>query len=102
MSIAKQIRDSINANVALSALGNSNRKMKDVAIDLIHASNMDHKDIADMCYLCKSTISNLASEKTKNPQSETIERIFRAFEYQLDMKAVKLSAKYTNRPKNKQ
>ena len=99
MTIAKQIRDSIDANVALSSLGNSNRKMKDVAVDLINASKMDYKDIAGMCYLCKSTIANLASGKTKNPQSETIERIFRAFEYQLDMKAVRLSAKYNNKPK---
>ena len=99
MSIARQIRKNINDNVALTAIGNSNRKMKDVAVDLINASNMDYKDVAGMCYLCKSTISNLASGKTKNPQSETIERIFRAFEYQLDMKTVKLNAKYTNRPK---
>lgn len=99
MSIEKQIRDSINTNVSLMALGNSNRKMKDVAIDLIHASGMDYKDIADKCYLCKSTIVNLASERTENPQSETIERIFRAFEYQLNMKAVQLNAKYANKPK---
>ena len=99
MTIAKQIRDTINTNVSLAAIGNSDRKMKDVAIDLINASGMDYKDIAGMCYLCKTTIANLASEKTKNPQSETLERIFRAFEYQLDLKAVKLNAKFTNKPK---
>jgi hypothetical protein len=101
MSIAKQIRDNINANVALTALGNSDRKMKDIAIDLIHASGMRYKDIANDCFLCTSTVANLASEKTQNPQSETIERIFRAFEYQLDMKSVKLNAKYANREKKK-
>ena len=99
MSIAKQIRNNIDANVSLAALGNSDRKLKHIAIDLIHASGMDYKDIANKCYLCKSTIANLASEKTINPQSETIERIFRAFEYQLDMKAVRLNAKYANKPK---
>lgn len=99
MSIATQIREQINANVALTALGNSNRKLKDVAVDLIHASGWKYKHIAEICYLCPSTVKNLASGKTQNPQAETIERIFRAFEYQLDMKAVKLSAKYANRPK---
>ena len=99
MSIEKQIRDNINANVALSALGNSNRKLKDVATDLINASGMYYEDIADKCYLCPSTIRNLATGKTQNPQSETIERIFRAFEYQLDMKTVQLHVKYANKAK---
>ena len=99
MSIEKQIRDAINANVALSALGNSNRKMKDVAADLINASGMYYEDIADKCYLCTATIQNLATGKTKNPQSETVERIFRAFEYQLDIRAVQMHVKYANQAK---
>jgi transcriptional regulator with XRE-family HTH domain len=99
VSISKTIRDNINATVELAALGNTSRKMKDVAADLINASGMDHEEVAANCYLCQSTITNLASGKTKNPQSETIERVFRAFAYQLDMKAVKLNAKYANKPK---
>jgi len=97
--IAAQIRQQINANVALTALGNSTRSLQDVAIDLINASGWKYKVIAEETFLCPSTIKNLATGKTKRPQAETIERIFRAFEYQLDMKAVKLSAKYANRAK---
>ena len=37
MSIEKKIRDRIAANVAMSALGNSNRSLRDVAVDLINA-----------------------------------------------------------------
>jgi transcriptional regulator with XRE-family HTH domain len=97
--IAQQIRQQINANVALTALGNSTRTLRDVAIDLIHASGWKYKVIAEETFLTPSTIKNLASGKTIRPQAETIERIFRAFEYQLDMKAVKLNAKYANRAK---
>ena len=99
MSIAAEIRRNINANVALTALGNSNRKLKDVAVDLINASGQKYKVIASDCFLCTSTIAKLAKGITQNPQAETIERIFRNFEYQLDMKAVKLNAKYANRAK---
>ena len=73
--------------------------MRHVAQDLVNASGMAYEDIAADCYLCESTIKNLATGKTKNPQSETIERVFRAFAFQLDMKAVRLNAKYANRPK---
>jgi hypothetical protein len=99
MSIAKAIRDNINTAVTLSALGNSHRKMRHLAADLINASGMDHEDIAGDCCLCESTVTNLASGKTKNPQSETLERVFKAFAFQLDMKAVRQQAAYANKPK---
>lgn len=100
MSIAKTIRDNINEKVELYALGNTSRTLADVAADLVNASGMKYKDIASDCFLCTSTVKNLASGKTKRPLSDTVERILRTFEYQLDMKAVKLQAKYGNRPKN--
>jgi len=99
MSIEKIIRENIKNNVALTALGNSDRKMKDVATDIINAAGMSYGDVAEQCFLCEATVKNLATGKTKNPQSETIERVFRAFAYQLDMKAVRLNTKYRNKPK---
>lgn len=99
MSINNQIRQSIKANITLTALGNSNRTMRDVAIDLIHASGLQYKDIANDCYLCTATIKNLALGKTLNPQSETIERIFRNFELQLTMKDIRLQEKFANKAK---
>ena len=99
MSIGRTIRANIESNVALVAIGNSERKMKDLAVDLINASGMSYEDIADKCYLCKGTIKNLATEVTKNPQSETLERIFRAFEFRLDLNAVRLNERFANKPK---
>jgi hypothetical protein len=99
MSIAKAIRDNINEKVELYALGNTSRTLADVATDLIHASGMKYKVIASDCFLCTSTVKNLASGKTKRPQAETVERVLRAFSFQLDVKMVNMHAKYSNKPK---
>jgi transcriptional regulator with XRE-family HTH domain len=85
MSVAKKIRDNIAANVKLSALGNSNRSLRDVCIDLINASGLYWEDIADGTYLCRSTIGNLAKDITQNPQLQTIERIMKFFDCRVDI-----------------
>lgn len=89
----------VKKRVNLSAGGNSERKMKNVAIDLINESNLDHSVIAAGCYLCTQTITNLADETTRNPQSETIERIFKFFEMSVNLKGVAIKNKYLNQPK---
>lgn len=89
----------VTKRVNLSAGGNSERKMKNVAIDLINESSLDHSIIADGCFLCTQTITNLADETTVNPQSETIERIFKFFEMSVNLKGVAVKTKYLNQPK---
>ncbi|RLA51625.1 MAG: hypothetical protein DRR42_09915 [Gammaproteobacteria bacterium] len=85
MSVEKKIRDKIAGNVQLHALGNSNRSLRDVAVDLINASDMHWEDIADGCYLCKSTIANLAKDITQNPQLQTVERIIKFFDCRINI-----------------
>ena len=101
MSVEKKIRDRIAANVAMSALGNSNRSLRDVAVDLINASDMYWEDIADGTYLCKSTIGNLAKDITQNPQLQTIERVLKFFDYRVDMKGEIVKGSNLNQPKTK-
>lgn len=101
MTIAAEIRKQIKAKVALSAVGNTKRKLKDVAADLINAANLPYAEVAGRCYLCTSTIKNLATGKTKNPQAETIERVFRYFEYSVTFDQVKLKGQFENQPKVK-
>ena len=85
MSVEKKIRDKIAGNVRLRALGNSNRSLRDVAVDLINASGMYWEDIADGCYLCKGTIANLAKDVTQNPQLQTVERVIKFFDCRVDL-----------------
>ena len=101
MSIEKKIRDKIAANVALSAIGNSNRSLRDVAVDLINASDMWWEDIAAGTYLCKGTIANLANDKTQNPQLQTVERILKFFDYRVDMKGEVAKGVNVLQPKSK-
>lgn len=86
MSVAKKIRDKIGASVTLSALGNSNRSLRDVAVDFINASELDWQDIADGTFLCKGTIGKLAQDITQKPQLETVERILKFFDCRVDMR----------------
>jgi hypothetical protein len=99
MSVEASIRERINENVTLYALGNSKRTLADVAADLIFESGLKFKVIASDCFLCTSTVRNLATGKTKRPLADTVERVLRNFEYQLDMTPVKLAAKFANQPK---
>lgn len=97
--LQKRLYAEIDQKVALKALGNSNRKLKDVAVDLINASKQPYKEVAAGSYLCRATVKNLVKGKTLNPQSETLERIFRYFEYNVSLDRVALKAKYRNQPK---
>jgi len=101
MSIAKKIREQIKANVQLRALGNSNRSLRDVAVDLINASSMAWEDIADGTYLCKSTIGNLAQDITKNPQLQTVERVIKYFDYRVDINGEVVKGSNLLQPKTK-
>lgn len=102
-SIKQQVMNSIYSKVKLSAIGNSKRKMMDVAIDCINeriSRGHDIKDIAGDCYLGQKTISNLIEGITMNPQSETLERIFRACEMSMTLEHGMIKNKYLNQPKD--
>jgi len=96
-----EILEIITSKVKLQAIGNSKRKMRDVAIDLINQSGLDWSYIAGGCYLSKSTIAKLAKDETKNPQSETLERIFRFFDMKMSLSNEVIKRQYTNQPKGK-
>lgn len=100
MTIEAEIRKRLKAQVSLKFGGNDNRSMREVAVDMIHASGMDWKSIAHGTYLAKSTIKNLATEKTQYPRYDTIERVYKFFEYEANLKPVTLKAEYANQPKN--
>jgi len=97
----EEVRIRIGSKVKMQAIGNSKRKLRDVAVDLINASNLRWKDIANGCYLSPATIAKLARDETKNPQSETIERVFRFFNMQVNMGDLVIKGQYANQPKEK-
>lgn len=92
------LRSRILKNVNLTAGGNSNRELRELCIDLINASNIDHEDIAAGCCLCKQTITNLADEKTY-PMGDTMNRIIKYFEFEINLNAVDIKAAFRNKPK---
>lgn len=95
------IGNQIKAKVKLAAIGNSDRKLKDVAQDLVNASGMSFAEVANGCFLCISTVKKLARGATRNPQSETIERVFRFFNMRVDLSGEPIKEKYANRKKEK-
>lgn len=98
-NLTLEIRDRLAAKVKLQAIGNSKRKLRDVTVDLVNASGMDWKTIADGCFLSKSTIANLAKDRTQNPQSETVERVFRFFDMRVSLTDEPIKGQYANKPK---
>lgn len=97
--IALLLRTKINQKVKLTAIGNSKRKIQDIAVDLINASEMPWGEIATGTFLSIGTIKNLATGKTTRPQAETVERIFRFFNFQIDLSSVAIKAGFANKPK---
>ena len=94
-----KLRAAVSEKVDMQALGNSDRDMKTVAIDLIHASKISYKDIAYGAFLCEATVKKLATEKTRWPRADTIERIYRYFGVQLTGELVAMKHQYSNKAK---
>jgi len=98
--IGDAIRNKVfNGKVKLISGGNSNRKRKNVLIDMIHQSGESYKDIAAGAYLAARTVRNLAEEVTQNPQSETEERLLAYFQTEMIYEGVVLKPNYRNKPK---
>lgn len=100
---AHQITDMLRArilkHVKLHALGNSHRTLRDIAVDLINQSGMDHAEIATGCFLCTQTITNLAEDITQHPQTDTLQRIFRFFNFKVTLQDEYISDAYQNQEK---
>ena len=99
LDFKKSLQANIAARVNLSAIGNSNRSMKDIAIDLIHESKMPYSKIAEGAFLCDATIKNLAEEETRYPRYDTIERVFRFFNMKMSLEGEPIKAKFLNKAK---
>lgn len=99
-AIDAEIRKQISAKVNLRALGNSYRDERELAIDIINASGMDWQKVADGAFLTKQTIAKLVKEETKFPRYDTLGRIFRFFNFEVELHGVELKTKYRNRPKD--
>lgn len=99
MSKVVSLRERFQSKVPLQAIGNSKRTMRDVAIDLIHASGQHWSVFAAGCFLSPATIKNLATGKTIHPRYDTIERIFRYCEMSMTLEYEALNSKFRNVPK---
>jgi hypothetical protein len=94
-----QVLSMLDRKVKLSAIGNDSRTMRDVAIDLLNASGEQLQDVAHECFLSPETVKRLAREETQRPQADTLERIYRHFGYELQLKRVVIRPKFANAPK---
>lgn len=97
--IQQLFHERISSKVQLTAVGNSKRKLRDVAVDLINASDMSWQTIAEGTFLTAMTVKRLAQDITKNPQAETIERVFRFFSYEVALSATEIKTSYANKHK---
>lgn len=94
------VRSGILKNVNLHTLGNSGRDDRDLAIDLINASNESYEDLAEKCFLHPSTVKNLAQEKTLYPQYDTLKRVLTYFGVAATHTLINVKSEYQNRPKD--
>ena len=62
---------------------------------------MHWEDIADGCYLCASTIGNLAKDITQNPQLQTVERVIKFFDCRVDINGEIVKGPNLLQPKTK-
>lgn len=100
--VQQQLKESMLKKINMSALGNSNRTLKDLTVDVIHASGLGYKEIAQKAYLHPTTVEKLAEEITKFPRIDTCERILKCFLFDIQATAMKaIDTKYLPTPKTK-
>jgi len=83
------------------ALGNSKTSLKKVASDYVNSIGRDNLGkIADGAYLCKHTVERIADcEDSYQPRADTVERIFRYFNAEIEFNEVAIKPKFQNKPK---
>ena len=100
-NILKFCKEEVNARVNMKLLGNSERGLKEFAMDLLNNSNTDINIIADGTYLNKNTLIKLKEGITNYPRYDTLERVFKYFEIDLAAKQVIVKPRYANKAKVK-
>ena len=83
------------------ALGNSNRGLKEVCSDLCNQFDRRHAGkIAEGCFLSKGTVVRVMEcEPHYRPQADTLERILRYFNAQIQFSEVVIKPRYRNHEK---
>ena len=112
MAAAAKVRNAIVHNLNIrkqKALGNSTRGLKEVASDLVNQfTGGDSKRLSalsDMTFLSTHTLARLSSlaecesGAPYRPNCDTVERVMRAFDMEVNFKEVAIKGKYKNQPK---
>lgn len=108
MATAQQIDIKNRLLTTTSALGNSNRGLKEVCSDLLNEGGKGKGRIEQICdgtFLSRTTIERMMSLKesetggTYRPQAETCERILRYFGASMRFDQVIIHSRYCNKPK---
>ena len=83
-----------------TALGNSKRRFKHIACDLLHATGEKPSTISKGTFLSPQTIERVMDCPDEyRPQSETLERIFNYCNAQASFEFVKIKPQFQNQPK---
>lgn len=83
-----------------TALGNSKRRMKHLASDLLHATGEKPSALANGTFLSTNTIERvLDCPDEYSPNSDTIERIFRYCNAQVVVEFETIKPRFQNQPK---
>lgn len=103
----QQLKKVIADRSQLTALGNSKKKLVNVASDICH----ELKDKTSINHICNATflsrvtvtrlldMSESESGRPYQPNADTVERIFIAAGYGLNFEPVNIKAQYSNQPK---
>ena len=102
-STAKIFKMQMAQRVRKVALGNTRTGLKEVCADLVNEYGNDArslKSIAEGCFLSPGTVQRVSEcDPYYRPQAETLERILRFFNCQVDIKDIKMQRKYMNKEK---
>jgi hypothetical protein len=102
-----QLKRAMAERVKLMALGNSNKKLVNVASDICH----ELKDSTSIKHICESTclsrvtvtrlldMNESESGRPYMPNSDTVERVFIAAGYGLVFEPIAIKPKFSNEPK---
>ena len=98
-NVLKLCKKEIDERISMHMLGNSERGLKEFAMDLLNNSLDDIDTLAAGTYLNKYTLLKLMGGVTNYPRYDTLERVFKYFNLDLTAAQVAVKTKYQNKPK---
>ena len=101
MKTSKDVRARLQKMVTKPTGGNSNRTLRELAIDVINESGKSYSEIAHESWLCKATVVRLAEGYTIYPRADTIDRILKTFGVTLTGNVVTVKNQYLNQKKTR-